>query len=313
MKRIALVGFGLVGAGWAIAFARAGHSVMVWDAAPGAVERGFALLQSRLEDLHSAGAIAEPVGRVRSRIVPATTLAEVVREADYVQESVTERLEVKRALYGELASSLSPSAILASSTSTFMPSELYSGLAVANRALVAHPVNPPDLVPLVELAPSPATDADVLPATHALMSAIGQKPIVLHREVQGFVLNRLQWVLFAEACRLVRDGVASVDDVDAAMRDGLGRRWAFLGPFEVGDLNAPNGLHDYIDRFGPMIEQIAASGVARPLAFDAELVAKLEQGRRDVLPAGDLPERRRWRDRTLIASVAANRRLTSDG
>lgn len=307
MKRIALVGFGLVGAGWALAFARAGRRVVAFDAAPGAVERGLALFASRLDDLHAAGLIDEPVSTVRDRVTSAPTLAAALRDADYVQESITERLDAKRALYAECARLLRSDAVLASSTSTFMPSELYSGLAVANRALVAHPVNPPDLVPLVELAPSPATAADVLPATLELMTAIGQKPIVLNREVQGFVMNRLQWVLFAEACRLVRDGVASVDDVDAAMRDGLGRRWAFIGPFEVGDLNAPDGLKDYIARFGPMIEQIAASAASNPLQFDAQLVAKLEQGRRDVLPAAGLPERRRWRDRELIARRAASR------
>jgi 3-hydroxyacyl-CoA dehydrogenase len=304
MKQIALAGFGLVGAGWAIAFARAGHRVAAWDAAPGALERGLELLSARLADLHAAGLIAEPLDQVRARIRAASSAEDALRDADHVQESITERLDAKRALYAELAPFLRRDAVLASSTSTFMPSELYGGLAVANRALVAHPVNPPDLVPLVEVAPSPATDPDCVPATLELMRAIGQRPILLNREVQGFVLNRLQWTLFAEACRLVRDGVASVDDVDAAMRDGLGRRWAFIGPFEVGDLNAPGGLRDYVERFGPMIEQIAASASERPLQFDAELIAKLDRGRRDALPFEALPERRRWRDRTLIARAA---------
>jgi 3-hydroxyacyl-CoA dehydrogenase len=304
VRRVAVLGLGLVGCGWAVAFARAGREVLVYDADAAAIQRGLATVASRLEDFAAAGLLAEPPAALLARIRPADSLAAAVAAADYVQESIPEVLEAKRAFAREAVGALCPHAVLASSTSTFMPSELYGGLAAASQCLVAHPVNPPDLVPLVEVAPAPFTAPRAVETTVRLMREIGQSPILLRREIQGFVLNRLQWALFAEACRLVRDGYASVEDVDATVRDGLGMRWAFMGPFEVGDLNAPDGLRDYVLRFGPMIEQMNAASAANPVRLDGALADELHAGRRAVSPAESLPARRRWRDRRLMALAA---------
>jgi 3-hydroxyacyl-CoA dehydrogenase len=188
-----------------------------------------------------------------------------------------------------------PDTILASSTSAFPTSAIAQGLAGAARCIVAHPVNPPYLVPLVEVSGAPFTAPRTVARTLALMRAVGQAPIHVRREIHGFVLNRLQWTLLAEACRLVADGVASVDDVDAAIRDGLGRRWAFLGPFEVGDLNAPGGLADYLERFAPTIEQINAPAADGPFRLAPERIAAL------LLPESERAARMAWRDRRLMA------------
>jgi 3-hydroxyacyl-CoA dehydrogenase len=165
--------------------------------------------------------------------------------------------------------------------------------------LIAHPVNPPYLVPVVELVPAPWTAPEVVDRVHALMAAVDQEPIRLRQEIEGFVLNRLQGVLLKEAWALARDGVASVADIDKTVSAGLGLRWAFMGPFETIDLNAPKGVADYAARLGGLYHGIAASRRQEP--WDAALIAQVESERRADLPADKIDERRAWRDRRLMA------------
>jgi 3-hydroxyacyl-CoA dehydrogenase len=174
---------------------------------------------------------------------------------------------------------------------------------------VAHPINPPFVTPLVELCPAPWTDPAVVERTHALMQKVGQAPIRLRREVAGFVANRMQGALLGAALRMVKDGVASVEDIDIAIRDGIGLRWSFMGPFETIDLNAPGGIADYLRRYGPLYQAIEGEHAA-PLDWSEEaLLAQLERARRDRLPAEQLTERSTWRDRRLMG-LAAHRRAT---
>ena len=299
--RIALVGAGLVGSGWAIVFARAGHPVVLHDADPLQRQRALDWVARQLADLAAPGLIAESPATIAARVTAAASLPEALAGATYVQESIVERLDVKQRLYAEMDAVAAPETILASSTSAFPTSAIAAGLAGRARCIVAHPVNPPYLVPLVEVSGAPFTAERTVERTLALMRAVGQSPIHVRREIHGFVLNRLQWTLLAEACRLVADGVASVDDVDAAVRDGLGRRWAFLGPFEVGDLNAPGGLADYLQRFAPTIEEINAPGAGGPFRLDAAQVAALHAARRARLPEPERAARTAWRDRRLMA------------
>jgi L-gulonate 3-dehydrogenase len=299
--RVALVGAGLVGSGWAIVFARAGHEVALYDADPLQRQRALEWVARQLVDLQAQGLIAETPVTVAARISAAASLPEALDGASYVQESIVERLDVKQGLYAEMDVLAAPGTILASSTSAFPTSAIADGLAGRARCIVAHPVNPPYLVPLVEVSGAPFTAAGTVERTLEQMRAVGQAPIHVRREIHGFVLNRLQWTLLAEACRLVADGVASVDDVDAAIRDGLGRRWAFLGPFEVGDLNAPGGLADYLERFAPTIEAINAPAADGPFRLDPAQVAALHAARRALLPEPERAARMAWRDRRLMA------------
>lgn len=298
VRRVALVGTGLVGSGWAIVFARAGFEVALHDAAPGLAARALQSIAVSLADLGCHGLLREPVAAVAARIRVADELSAALAGVDYVQESIVERLEAKRLLYAQMDAIAAPGVILASSTSAFPTSAIAEGLRGAARCVVAHPVNPPYLVPLVEVSGAPFTAESTLERTLELQRAAGQAPIRVRREIHGFVLNRLQWTLLAEACRLVAEGVASVDDVDAAIRDGLGRRWAFMGPFEVGDLNAPGGLRDYLERFGPTIEQINA---AAGFHLEPAQIEALHAARRVLLPEPARAERCRWRDRRLMA------------
>jgi L-gulonate 3-dehydrogenase len=195
--------------------------------------------------------------------------------------------------------------VLASSTSGIPASEFTGNLPGRGRCLVAHPVNPPYLVPLVELVGAPWTDPATVARTRALMDRVGQVPVTAHKETRGFVLNRLQAALVAEAFRMVRDGVMSVEDVDRCVRDGLGLRWSFMGPFETIDLNAPGGVADYVERFGPLLGAITEEQT--PYGFDAETVERVAADRRAALELGRIEERSAWRDRRLMALAAHKR------
>ena len=305
MERIALVGAGLIGSAWAMVFARAGHPVRIWDPAQGAAEAAMGVIGARLADLHAAGLITEAPALVAARIGVAATLEACLADAAHVQENGPERVEVKRETFARLDALCGPDVVLASSTSGIPASAFTEGLAGRARCLVAHPVNPPYLVPLVELVGAPWTDPAVLARTRALMAGVGQVPVTALKETRGFVLNRLQAALVAEAFRLVRDGVMSVEDVDACVKDGLGLRWSFMGPFETIDLNAPGGVADYAARFGPLMGGITEEQT--PFLYDAATVAEVDAARRERLARAAIGERSAWRDRRLMA-LAAHRK-----
>ena len=302
---VAVVGAGLIGRAWAIVFARAGHAVTIHDADAAALRTSLDTIDASLGDLKAAGLLDEAPATVRARIRPAATLAEAVRDAGYVQENIGENLALKQALFAEMDRIAAPDAILASSTSTIPASQWSEGLPGRARCIVAHPVNPPHLVPLVELSPAPWTAPETVSRAKVLLEAAGQVPIVVRSEIRGFIMNRLQGALLAEAFRLYADGYASLEDIDKSVRDGLGLRWSFMGPFETIDLNAPDGVADYCARYGEPYYQMLES--QRPRRWDEALVRRVEQERRERLPASNLGERAAWRDRRLMQLVAHKR------
>jgi len=302
MTSVAVVGAGLIGRAWSIVFARAGFDVALWDPYPQQVEAALSFINERLPELEDAGLLKEPPRLVASRIRSAATLPEAVSNAEHVQENGPERTDAKIALFSELDRIARPDAVLASSTSGIPASAFTEPLAGRARCLVAHPVNPPYLVPVVELCPAPWTDPAVVSRTRALMTSAGQVPATVNKEMDGFALNRLQGALLAEAFRLVADDVISPADLDALVKHGLGLRWSFMGPLETIDLNAPGGLKDYCDRFGPLYSAIQQQ--MTPRAWDAALVDKLQSARRAELPANMQGIRQEWRDRRLMALLA---------
>lgn len=297
--RIAIVGTGLVGSGWAIVFARAGHPVALYDAADQGAEKARLLIGERLQDLAQAGLVDDP-DVILARITVAKTLAEAVQGAIYIQESVLERVDVKTALMHEIDAVIEPQTIVGSSSSGLGASLYTEHVQCRARCLVAHPLNPPYLAPIVELVPAPWTAPETVRQTRALMDQVGQSPVEMTREIEGFILNRLQGVLLMEAWRLVEHGLASVEDVDKTISQGLGLRWAFMGPFETIDLNAPGGIADYARRLGALYHNIATSTHEHQV-WDEALITKVEHQRRDVLAANDLQKRTAWRDRRLMA------------
>ena len=305
MERIALVGGGLIGQAWAIVFGRAGHEVMLYDAEPAALKRARDAIAARLADLASFR-LVDDLHAILGRIGYATGLAEALDGAAHIQESAPELVEVKRELYAELDTLAAPDAILASSTSGIPASAFTEHVAGRHRCLVAHPINPPFVTPLVELCPAPWTDPAVVDRTHDLMTRVGQAPIRLNKEVQGFVANRMQAALLGAALRMVADGVASAADIDTAIKHGIGLRWSFMGPLETIDLNAPGGIADYLCRYGPLYQAI--EGEHGPLEWTGDaLLRQVDAERRAVLPSEGLAERSAWRDRRLMALAAQKR------
>ncbi len=302
MTKVAVVGAGLIGRAWSIVFARAGFEVALWDQFPLQVQAAIDFIADRLPELQAAGLLADPPAEVLARVRPMKSLWDAVRDVDHVQENGPEKLDVKLPLFAELDRATPPEAVIASSTSGIPASAFTRDLRGRARCLVAHPVNPPYLIPLVEICPAPWTDAAVVERTRALMTAAGQVPATVKKEMDGFALNRLQGALLAEAFRLLADDVISPADLDALVKDGLGLRWSFMGPLETIDLNAPGGLADYCTRYGPLYAQMQQQ--MKPLEWDAALIGRLQAARRAELPANMQPVRQEWRDRRLMALLA---------
>jgi 3-hydroxyacyl-CoA dehydrogenase len=161
------------------------------------------------------------------------------------------------------------------------------------------------VVPLVEISPAPWTSPEVVARARALQEKVGQVAITVKKEIEGFILNRLQGAVLFEAWRLVEQDFASVEDVDKCIRDGLGLRWSFNGPFETIELNAPGGVADYAQRYGPLYHGMMKDAKAKP--WDEALIAKVEKARREVMPHAAHAEREAWRDRRLMALVKHKR------
>jgi 3-hydroxyacyl-CoA dehydrogenase len=302
MTQVAVVGAGLIGRAWSIVFARAGFDVLLWDPLLQQVEAALSFIGERLPELEQAGLLKEPPQLVARRVRPAATLAAAVASVEHVQENGPERTEAKQALFAELDRLTRPDTVLASSTSGIPASAFTAALAGRARCLVAHPVNPPYLVPLVELCPAPWTDPATVSRTRALMVSAGQVPATVNKEMAGFALNRLQGALLAEAFRLIDEDVISPADLDALVKHGLGLRWSFMGPLETIDLNAPGGLQDYCERYGPLYAQLQQE--MTPRTWRPELIDRLQAARRAELPANLQAVRQEWRDRRLMALLA---------
>jgi L-gulonate 3-dehydrogenase len=303
MTQIAVIGAGLIGRSWAIVFARGGCRVSLWDPQPEAVPAALEFIARRLPELASAGLLQgrDPASFLADLHL-AETLEDALEGADYVQESGPERLDEKRALFARMDLIAAPETILASSTSTIMASLFTEGLGGRARCLVAHPVNPPYLVPLVELSPAPWTEPGVVARAGALMRAVGMVAAIVKREVSGFILNRLQAALLQEALYLVEAGIADPADIDVTVKHGLGLRWSFMGPFETIDLNAPQGLEDYCARYGGSFRDMMAES-GQP-SWSGETIAMLHREQRSRVPAEAHAARQEWRDRRLMALLA---------
>jgi 3-hydroxyacyl-CoA dehydrogenase len=302
MPTVGLVGVGLIGRAWANVFARAGWDVRLWDPDRAALQAAPALIEQALADVARHGLTSDAAAAAR-RVKVAATLEDAVKDAAFVQESGPERLEVKQEVFARLDAAASADAILASSSSAIVASRFTEALKGRHRCLVAHPVNPPHVVPIVELAGAPWTAAEVIARTRAVFEAVGQVPIEVKKEIDGFILNRMQAVLLSEAFRLVGEGYVTAEDLDKTIRDGLGLRWAFLGPFETIELNAPGGIPDYCARYGETLFNLSKRPVT-PDVWGKDNVGRAvaSWGR---APAPDaILAKQRWRDDRIAALVA---------
>jgi len=305
-KQVAgIVGAGLIGRSWANIFARAGWQVRVWD--PLAEQRAAAKEQiaRSLHDLARHGLVDDPDAAAR-RVEVVEQLADAVSNAEYVQESGPENLETKLATFAQLDAAAAPSTILASSTSAIVASLFTEKLTGRARCLVAHPVNPPHVVPVVELCGAPWTAPEIIQRARKILGEIGQAPIEVKREIDGFVLNRLQAALLTEAFRLVQEGYVTPQDLDRTLADGLGLRWSFMGPFETIELNAPGGIADYCARYAPWFRRYVADLPPRSVWDDAQW-KKAADAWGEAPRAEDVEAKSQWRNERL-AALAAHKR-----
>lgn len=305
MSTVAIVGAGLIGRAWATVFARAGWQVRLTDTSAEARADAKRLVARALDDSRTMGVCDDPAAAL-ARVSVHETLEQAVAGVALVQENGPETVEAKIALFAALDRSAPADAILASSSSAIVASRFTEGLAGRHRCLIAHPVNPPHVVPVVELCGAPWTAPETIARARAIYDAVGQVPVEVKREIDGFVLNRMQAVLLAEAFRLVADGYCTAEDLDKTIADGLGMRWSFMGPFQTIELNAPGGIADYCRRYGPTLDGLAkAPTPADP--FSPAAMATVAESFGPAPTPGDVLARSHWRDQRL-AALAAHKR-----
>ncbi|MDG4895597.1 MULTISPECIES: 3-hydroxyacyl-CoA dehydrogenase [unclassified Mesorhizobium] len=312
MTTVAIVGSGFIGRGWAISFARSGHAVRMWDHLPEAAEGARNYIAGVLGDLAANDLLRGQVpDEVLARITIVNELAEAVRDAVHIQENTPEKREIKREIFTRIDAVADPGAVIASSTSALLPSTFTDHLAGRHRCLVVHPINPPYLVPAAEVVPAPWTSRETVDKTRAFLVSAGHAPLVMTKELDGFIMNRMQGALLEEAFRLVAGGYASVEDVDVGIRDGLALRWSFMGPFETIDLNAPGGVRDYVERYQSIYSNIFPQ-MRHRVDWAGQVLQTVESERRRRLPQEGLLDRQVWRDRRLMALAAHKKKADEE-
>jgi carnitine 3-dehydrogenase len=300
MRTIAVVGCGTVGASWAALFTAGGYDVVATDPAEGAEERLAGFIERARPQLASLGLTAE------GACVFTRDLEEAVARADFVQENTPEDEAFKRRLLGRIDVIARPDAIVASSTSALLRSRIVSDCARRHRHIVAHPFNPPHIVPLVEIV---GEDEICVAKACDFYRSLNRKPIVLKREAPGHIANRLSSALYREAVSLVEQGIASVEDIDAAVSEGPGLRWAVMGPHLTYHLGGgEGGIAHYLDHLGPSQERRWAS-LGQP-SLTSEVKSAIVAGVRDETRGRTLEILEAERDRLLagIISLKASRR-----
>ena len=297
MRNIGVIGGGLIGASWAAIFSKSGFNVFVYDPYPDVFDTYESRVTSFLEELKTIDEtinVEESLNRINANV----TIEDLCSNVEYIQESAPEILSVKQELFAKL-DNLAPEEVVIGSSSSAMPiSSITQNLKGQHRCIITHPANPPHLIPCVEICPGENTSNRTIEKTKEIFTASGASIVNVKKEIDGFILNRLQGALLNEAMRLYSDGYASSDEIDATIRDGLGLRWAFMGPFETIDLNAPGGIKDYISRYGPIFVEMAKNQTKIP-DWSEEAGKKLELERRKSLGHEELEDRAKKRNQLL--------------
>ncbi|OQR67280.1 lambda-crystallin-like [Tropilaelaps mercedesae] len=305
--KIGIIGSGLIGRSWAMLFAGAGYNVSIFDVDQAKIPEALQDIRQQLNTLQEKDMLR---GRLNASqqadlIRGVDSIDEALENAIYVQECVFEDVELKKRIFKELDEIVDNKTILASSTSCFPVSQFTEDLVHRSQCLVAHPVNPPYYVPLVEIVPAPWTNPQVTATTRVIQQRIGQCPVVLNKEVAGFALNRIQYAILNECWNLVEDGVLSVNDIDSVMSNGLGMRYAFLGPLETAHLNA-QGTQEYFHKYAQGIIRVSSTFKGIP-TYCKETIDKIEVCLSAKMPLNELGHWRKWRD-TRLAALAKLKR-----
>lgn len=312
MVRIATIGCGLIGQSWAVVFAQAGYEVAMYDTSAEALDNALKSMEARISDLVEFDLLnAAEIPEILQRITVASSLEQAVDGAIYIQESGPERLDLKIELTQTLDALAGKDVPIGSSTSGITASSYCKDIAGRHRCLVVHPINPPHLVPAVEIVPTSWTDQRIISTVDKLMIKCCRETIVLSEEIEGFVVNRLQGALLEEAFKLIGAGIVSATDLDKAVSHGLGLRWSFMGPMQTIHLNAPGGVGQYVERYGEMYRNFLIGpydNVNWASIVEEKLAAELEQ----KTPLADIPEAQAGRDRKLMALLRHKAKTHAD-
>ena len=310
IERAACIGGGVIGGGWAARFVLNGIDVAICDPDPDAERKARTMLDNAERAFARLFGDDRPApGALRF----AGSIADAVDGADFVQESVPERLDLKRAVLAEIDSAAAPGVVIASSTSGLLPSDMQRGLRNPERMLVGHPFNPVYLLPLVEIVAGRETDPASVDRTAEIYASVGMKPVVVRKEIDAFIGDRLQEALWREALWLVRDGVATVEEIDDVMRYSFGLRWAQMGVFQTYRLaGGEAGMRHFLEQFGPCLAWPWSKLTDVPDLDDALIDAIADQS--DAQAAGrSIRELERLRDDNLVAVLEALERSGENG
>lgn len=301
IKTFAALGSGVIGSGWVARALARGLDVVAWDPAPGAEQALRQRVANAWPALEKQG-LATGASQERLRFVG--TVEDCVRDADFIQESAPERLELKLALHALISAAAKPDAIIGSSTSGLLPSEFYESTTHPERCLVGHPFNPVYLLPLVEIVGGRRTAPQAIEAAKIVYTRLGMRPLHVRKEVPGFIADRLLEALWREALHLVNDGVATTGEIDDAIRFGAGLRWSFMGTFLTYTLAGGDaGMRHFMAQFGPALQlpwtHLPAPELTDRLIDDVVAGTSAQQGERSIAAL------ERYRDDCLLAVLDA--------
>ncbi|MEG1038572.1 MAG: L-carnitine dehydrogenase [Pseudomonas sp.] len=301
IKTFAALGSGVIGSGWVARALAHGLDVVAWDPAPGAEEALRKRIANAWPALEKQG-LAPGAAQDRLRFV--SSIEACVGDADFIQESAPERLDLKLDLHRKISAAAKPDALIASSTSGLLPSEFYESATHPERCVVGHPFNPVYLLPLVEIVGSNKTSAHAIEAAKTVYSALGMRPLHVRKEVPGFIADRLLEALWREALHLVNDGVASTGEIDDAIRFGAGLRWSFMGTFLTYTLAGGDaGMRHFMAQFGPAL-QLPWTYLPAPELTDG-LIDAVVEGTSEQLGDRSISALERYRDDCLLAVLDA--------
>ncbi len=301
IKTFAALGSGVIGSGWVARALAHGLDVIAWDPAPGAEQALRKRIANAWPALEKQGLAP---GASQARLTFVDTVETCVREADFIQESAPERLDLKLDLHARISAAAKPDAIIASSTSGLLPSEFYASAVHPERCVVGHPFNPVYLLPLVEIVGGKQTAPQAIEAASTVYTALGMRPLHVRKEVPGFIADRLLEALWREALHLVNDGVATTGEIDDAIRFGAGLRWSFMGTFLTYTLAGGDaGMRHFMSQFGPALK-LPWTYLPAPELTD-KLIDDVVEGTSQQLGDRSIAALERYRDDTLLAVLEA--------
>ena len=301
VESIAIIGAGVIGSSWAAFYGTKGLQVKMWDVDAEQCQKGYQHSIDYIRLLQEQEILSgDDVEQSIARIATVSGLEQAVEGVELVQESAAENYEVKQQVFKSLDAHTEANVILASSSSGLLMTEIQKVTRFPGRCLIAHPFNPPHLIPLVELVPGNATDEDTILKMKRFYESLGKVPVILKKAVPGHLANRLAMALWREAVDLVVQGIASVEDVDKAVCAGPGLRWAIMGPHMIYQLGGgEGGMDHFIDHFGPAVKAWWES-MATWTTLPPETKTLLVDGLKAEMGDRTLSDLNRARDEKLI-------------